>query len=431
VSRGWLRGQLARLVLVAAGETPAGLPVVDSTLAFLAGRLAEVERVLAGLEAPFTPLATPDLTAGWVEPASLLARLPVDGPPRHHDLVAALLRLGVQGRDSALARLGAGGPASGLVGDVLRHALGDAVAEVRGRLRRTGPEAAWWVAASRARAPLDPDEALLRAGLTGAGQGRPLSAQVVLHGRPGTYEDARGRHTYTWWGWDVVVDHAAPAAVSAVADQPTAVTGHSFEGWGVATREEWVGWSATVWPHDAEHVLVGTVDAVLNAASSTEVSHDAVRVLDVLLRHPGRMGRLATETVAAGLAASGRDQRARAADAVLALVPGRLPVSDLADAMGRQAALAVATRWAASLRDVATASPDGGATVVALVSAVLPTLAVDHRGLHALLDLLHEEVLRGPGVVTDRRTRDWLAGLSGGSRAARTARDLLALDRRT
>ena len=139
----------------------------------------------------------------------------------------------------------------------------------------------------------------------GAGQGRPLSAQVVLNGRPGSYEDARGRHTYTWWGWDVVVEHAVEAPV---AGQPTAVTGHSFEGLGVATREEWVGWSALVWPHDAEQGLVGTVDAVLSAAASTEVSHDAVRVLDLLLQHPGRRGRLAAENLAAGLAASGPGQ---------------------------------------------------------------------------------------------------------------------------
>jgi hypothetical protein len=425
VQRGWLRGQLARLVLAAAGEAPDALPVADTTQAFLAGRLAEVERVLAGLDRPFTPLATPHLVAGWVEPASVVARLPADAAPRHHDLVATLLRLGTEGREEALARLDAARPA-GPVGDVLRHALGGHGAQLPARLRPAGPEAAWWVAASRARGPLDADPTLLAAGLDAAGQGRPLAGRVVLDGRPGSYEDARGRHSYTWWRWAVEVEHEAP---DAVADQPTAVAGHSLEGWGVPTREEWVAWSAMVWPHDAEHVLVGTVDSVLNAASSTEVSHDAVRVLDVLVRHPGRMGRLAAETLAAGLAASGRDQRARAADAVLALVPWRLPVDDLAQAMGRQSGLAVATRWAASLRDVAGASPEGSGTVVALLSSVLPVLPHEHRGLHALLDLLHEEVLRGPGVVADRRTRDWLAGLAGGSRAARTARDLLARDR--
>jgi hypothetical protein len=158
------------------------------------------------------------------------------------------------------------------------------------------------------------------------------------------------------------------------------------------------------------------------------VSHDAVRVLDMLLRHPGRMGTLAAETVAAGLAAHGRDQRARAVDLVLALVPaGRLGVDDLAAAMTRQAGLAVATRWAASLRDVALASPVGSGTVVTLLCAVLPGLDAGHRGLHALLDLLHQEVLRGPGVVPDRRTQEWLRGLTGSSRAARTARDLLSL----
>ena len=65
--------------------------------------------------------------------------------------------------------------------------------------------------------------------------------------------------------------------------------------------------------------------------------------------------------------------------------------------------------------------------VVTLLCALLPRLDAGHRGLHAVLDLLHQEVLRGPGVVPDRQTQEWLAGLTGSSRAARTARELLAL----
>ena len=421
VQRGWLRGQLARLVLAAAGETPADLPVADVTQAFLVNRLAEVERVLVRAERPFTPLATPDSPGGFVDPRTLLARLAGEPRPRHHDLVAAMLRLGAGGRAEALAG-SAVARSAGPVDAVLRHALGAAAAGAAGR---SEVPAAWLVAASRARAPLELDEMLVDAGLAAAGQGRPVDARVVLHGRPGTYEDARGRHGYTWWGWQVVVDHAVAAPVT---DQPTAVAGHDTGGWGASGAEDWVAWSATVWPHDAEHTLVAAVDPVINAAASTEVSHDAVRVLDMLVRHPGRMGTLAAETVAAGLAASGRDQRARAADAVLVLVPsGRLGVADLAAAMSRQAQLAVATRWAASLRDVALASPEGSGTVVTLLCALLPHLDAGHRGLHAVLDLLHQEVLRGPGVVPDRRTQEWLAGLTGSSRAARTARELLAL----
>jgi hypothetical protein len=421
VQRGWLRGQLARLVLAAAGETPQGLPFADVTQAFLGGRLAEVERVLAGADPPFAPLATPDSPSGWVDPRVLVGRLAAEPRPRHHDLVAALLRLGADGRVEALAGSGVAGP----VGAVLRHALGGGAGDAGDVAGRSEVPVAWWVAASRARAPLEPDDALLRAGLAAAGQGRPIDARVVLHGRPGSYEDERGRHAYTIWGWEVVVE---AAAATPMADQPTAVPGREFAGWGVSGAEDWVALSATVWPHDAEHVLVGGVDPVLNAAASTEVSHDAVRVLDMLLRHPGRMGTLAAETVAAGLAAHGRDQRARAVDLVLALVPaGRLGVDDLAAAMTRQAGLAVATRWAASLRDVALASPVGSGTVVTLLCAVLPGLDAGHRGLHALLDVLHQEVLRGPGVVPDRRTQEWLRGLTGSSRAARTARDLLSL----
>ena len=187
VQRGWLRGQLRRLAGGRGrgrGRAPGRRSVRRRRLAL--GRLAEVERVLAGAEPPFTPLATPDSPGGFVDPRALLARLAGEPGPRHHDLVAALLRLGADGRDEALAGHAAARTA-GPVDAVLRHALG---APAAGAAGRSEVPAAWLVAASRARAPVEQDEMLLDAGLAAAGQGRPVDARVVLHGRPGTYEDA-------------------------------------------------------------------------------------------------------------------------------------------------------------------------------------------------------------------------------------------------
>ncbi|HEX7187920.1 MAG TPA: DUF6493 family protein [Actinomycetes bacterium] len=420
VQTGWLRGQLARLVLIAAGEQPAAIPVSSAPQAFLVHRLDEVSAVLAGREPPGRPVATPDALAGWLSPGELVRRITdADRPPRHHDVVAALLRLAPGDREDALA-LPAMQRIAGPLGQVVRHALG-AAPDTDGSL--AGP-AAWWVAASRARAPVEPDSLLLSAKLGAAGQGRPVDARLDLSGSPHSYQDARGTHNYTAWTWNVTVDRSAP---DPLLDQPTVVTDTKPTGWGRVAAEDWVGWTAMVWPHDAEHFLVDSCDAVLAAAASGDVSHDAARVLDALLRHPGRLGRLAAETVAAGLSATGRDQRARAVDAVLDLVPGRIPVDSLAAAMTHQSGLATATRWAQSLRDVAQTSADGSRTVVALLTGVLPELPPAHRGLHALLDLLHQEVLRTRAVVTDAGLRQWLHGVTGSSRAAVSAKGLLAV----
>ncbi len=319
VQTGWLRGQLARLVLIAAGEQPARVPVPSRVpQAFLVHRLVEVSEVLAGHEPPGPLVATPDSAAGWLSPDELVRRVTEgDRPPRHHDVVAALLRLAPGNREAALA-LPVTQRIEGPLGHVVRHALG-AAADTDGRL--AGP-AAWWVAASRARVPVESDPVLLSADLGAAGQGRPVDARLDLSGSPHSYQDASGTHNYTAWTWNVTVDGSA---TDPLLDQPTVVTDTEPSGWGRVAAEDWVGWTALVWPHDAEHFLVDSCDAVLAAAASGDVSHDAARVLDALLRHPGRLGRLAAETVAAGLSATGRDQRARAVDAVLDLVPGRIP----------------------------------------------------------------------------------------------------------
>ena len=72
--------------------------------------------------------------------------------PRHHDLVAALLRLHPDGRDEA-------GRGAGDLPAAVRFAL-DGVEPARRLLRsgRQGP-AAWWVAAERSRSPYGDAEA--------------------------------------------------------------------------------------------------------------------------------------------------------------------------------------------------------------------------------------------------------------------------------
>ena len=187
-----------------------------------------------------------------------------------------------------------------------------------------------------------------------------------------------------------------------------------------------MGWGATTWPHDAEHFLLDGCDPVFDVARSTEVRHDAVRVLAALGRHEGRLGPLATTSLAAGLSAGKADQRVFAVDAVLQLSAiGTLTPQLLADGLVAARSFATVPRWAASLGEVASAGPRARALVIDALARALPSLPRETRGLHSLLELLVEELLR-TGRPTPPALRPWMDGFSGASRVARAARTLAA-----
>ena len=400
----WLRGELARLVLVAVGQPALPFAVAEGT-EFLAARLGEVAGVLARRRAPFAMLATPD-DGPWVRPETLVRRL--TDTPAHHDLVAAVLRLAPEGRDAASAPEG---PAA----EVVAYALGRPAA--RGGWRRRRSPDAWWVAAARARAPLAPDERLVKARLTGAGRAGPIAAMVEIAEERGSYREGQRHVSYTWWKWAVVVAGGGPAP----ADQPTAVPARvTYSLLGGRAYEDWVGWLALTWPHDAEHFLVRAFTSVA-VATHPGVQHDAPRVLHALAAHPGRLGPLAAATLAAGLMAAGTEHRVVATDAVVSLAP-RLPAAQLATELAYLAPVATATRTARSLADVAASGLAPYA--VAVLDRMLPRLPYDLAGLHALLATLREESLR-TGARPSEPLRAWLAAFPGGGAAGRTAKALL------
>lgn len=387
----WLPGQVARLVLTLLGEpVPPAAPTARAAR-FVVRRFGELRA------APGPLLATPDVAGGWVSPDALVARLAQAPRPRHHDLAAALLRLHPDGRDQVTA-------------DRLPPAVRFALDGVAPRRRLwggppRGPEA-WWVAARRSRAPYAPaEEPRLR------GERRPHHWQEGGRERTGTWV------TYT------VVAPGAPGAVGTADDLPTeapADGGDRFTDLG-----DWVPALAAVWPHDAEHLLSLTAVRVLDATRSTEVGHDVPRVLDALARHPGRTGGLAAEVLAAGLSAARRDHRLHAVDAFADLVPtGRVPVGDVAAALARSADLWPANRWTESLTAVARA-PGGAVAAVGLLSALLPQLSPEHRGLAGPLGLLRDETLRHGWPVEDPVLRAWLHACTGPAATGATARLLL------
>lgn len=417
-SNDWLGGQLSRLVVLTTGiAVPRHAPRM-ATARFLFDRLVEIEQVLTGRAAPAPLLATPDSPAGWVTPETLVRRLATsDMGARRSDLLAAILRLGPEGRAEALVNLSAPGE----VGVALRHAFGDS-----GAKSADVQDTDLWVAASRARRPLDADPVLLEAKLNGAGQGRGLACSI-------RFADHLDRHFgEKLWTLDLTVADASVTrgrsrlAGLRPAQQPTASRDRKVSWDTVSLAGAWHGWTSTIWPHDAEHFLVESIDPVFWSAWAKGSLPDFAAVIDALGRHPGRMGPLTACTLALGLAANQIEDRVRAVDALVAvLADGRLTAEQIGDAMAGAAGPCVATRWADSLRRAAAAG--AGPAVIRILTRLGPQLTRDHQGLYALLDVLHQESLRAGRRLTDPALRAHLDTVTGSGKAARTARSLLAL----
>ncbi|WP_405061205.1 DUF6493 family protein [Kribbella sp. NBC_01505] len=384
----WLPGQVARLVLDVLGD-PAPPAVPDHPAQrFVARRISEVRTSGAPL------LATPDLPGGWVRPMAFVERLTQNPNPRHHDLIAGLLRLALDGREAA-AR------AAGSLPAAVRFAL-DGVEPTR----REGP-AAWWIAAERSRMPYRADAP-------------QLSGEIKTH----TWQE-NGRDRRSWYARFAITTANTDRPTD---DQPTELKAQPSDRRGGAAGRflgDWIPTLAAIWPHDAEHFLSLTCLPVLESPNWTETTHDVPRTLDALARHSGRMGELAAATLAAGISATQRDHRLHAVDAFLDLVvSGRIPVDEVASVMARYAEAWPANRWVESLASVARA-PGGAAVTVDLLTHLLPHLSADHHGLNKLLDLLRDELIRLDRRVTDPALAQWLGGFAGSSAAAKTARLLL------
>lgn len=388
----WLPGQVARLVLDAAGERVAPADLGHPAQRFVTRRMAEIR------SSPAPLLATPDLPGGWLSPAAFTRRLADNPVPRHHDFIAALLRLHPDGREAA-AREAGDLPAAA------RVALGGATPP-----RRSGraEPAAWLAAAQRSLAPYSPAEApRLRDGIS-------------TH----SWQEGGSERQFRYVTFAVMTANAAVRADDHPADlhdddcDPRSRHPGSDLG-------DWVPALAAIWPGDAEHFLALTCLPILESPASTEIARDVPRTLDALARHPGRLGTLAAATLAACISAAQRDYRLHGIDAFLDLAAsGRIPVREVAAPMARYAQAWPASRWAQSLAAVAGA-PGGARAAVDLLTALLPLLPARHRGLAALLDLLRDEVIRHGWRVADPALTSWLAGLPGGSAAAATARMLL------
>jgi hypothetical protein len=398
--------------LVLSATDPDHPAVVDTPeLPVLAARAGEVVDVLAGLASRRPLLAPPTDRAGWVDPGVLVDRLLAsEAPVPGCDLVQALLRLGGDGRDAALARLRAATVPVTLreAAAVVGYALGaDEAPQIS--------TPAWWAAAGCVRST--PAAHPVPAALREPGVGRPPVLRVDWSS---TSSRVDGR-TWTWWWPSTVPDQPAPLT----ADHPLAIPVRTDRISDALPTPVEITALALVHPPSTVPLTAVAV-AVLNQAAQTATPVGEDLVLDALAAHPGRWDAVTAQVVGLGLSAVRLEVRARAVEVVAAAVPTRLSLPDLVAGLAGCADACVPTRWAAALTDLAGISARAGATVVALLTGLLPRLDRTRRGVGSLVGVLLDESLRAGTPATDPALREWLGGFRGSSVAARAARALLA-----
>lgn len=394
----------------------------ESSIPLFRQRVREVIDIMHGHAGRRILLATPTDRGGWIDPDALVNRFVATDSGNlttlHFDTVGALLRLGTDGRAEALEKLCAAhvSPANQEACNALAYALGGPCAPV--------VNAAWWVAAGRARAPHSADVHLHAAGLVLPGQATPATLALRWSSNRTSYEHRGERHSTAWWN---AVAAAGPES-GAVADFPTMIPSRVGLGNGSPPNDTPLDIHQTALSVPADtrpfvsaaiHVLVDTLDS--GARSGQE------HVLRALERHPGSWHEETATLLGLALSAQRADLRIAAAELLVLAVPHRISAERCAAGMATVAGVSTYSRWATSFADAANISGQAAAVVTDVLCNLLPMLERTDHGIGALLAVLLEECARTGDMVRAPALRDWLASFSGSSSAARSARALLAM----
>ena len=419
-----------------------------------AGIFLERTAALASLVASgkaFEPLSTPTHAGGWVEPGTLVDRMRAWQDSGHDiaapDLVLALLRLAPEGRARALdgAR-----DLSGETGSVLRHALG-APSEKIGKI------APLWIAAARARSPLEDDDAV-EAKFPGLGPNAGMAAKMDFDIETRTWHS---NYSGKEESWDYLSISYSPALAKNPPSQSEAykhvLTGFArhwekyrllptvlaiidpIEPTGGAASDLMAHqkldspWAALLWPANPKPLYAATA---LNAAgwehSQRPNAEPPLAGYRVAMEPDAFLGRWGEVMLCMGLNALDSAEREIATDLLIAAVrEGRLNARLLPFWMRRlvTSTLVKPKRWAARLREAARESPLHAQAIRQVLERLVDLGSANPpRDIHALMELLHELCVETGEAVTDPRTRDYLSGIKGGGKAAKLAKTLLALE---
>jgi hypothetical protein len=375
LARVWLSGDA-----VPAGATDLALPE------FLRARVeAIVARAMQ--RRPRVLLAAPTHAGCVIEPLRLVARFAdANGAVDRLDTIAALLRLSASGREEALrAATGLGGES----GAALRYALGaDDV--------RVGPDAALWIAASRARYPFD-DDPVVEAMHPGFGPDATRRARPALEWnvREWSVPHRPGSPAKTYRHCTTLIRLVPELPAPLAADTP------SVRRWD-AEREprflptpELLRWAGSIWPLQREGWFAEGCVRIGSNLDWWSAQWANRTYFEPLLESDVRVGIAGGLLLALGLLAKDATEGVLATDALaLALADGRLDAAGLATIFGHVVAwnpYTLPRRAAPRIAQVARTSPQHARLACeALGGALHGADASGAAALRPLRDLLRE-----------------------------------------
>ncbi|MFJ6416975.1 DUF6493 family protein [Paeniglutamicibacter sp. NPDC091659] len=393
-------------------------PEEESVIPAFHKRMREVVEILQGRAPRRLLLATPTDAHGWIDPVTLVERLLISDAeghePLHFDTIVALLRTGPERRADALNLMSKShiSPACAEAANALAYALGGPALEIK--------NSPWRVAAARARAPLSSDENLRLAGLTILGQTDPATVNTTWIERRVTY--GYGEDTSHYKVWDLTLQAAVPTV--SLPDYPTVIPSCPRDT-GDASPQDIRQLALSV-PFCTLPLVAATLSR-MNSAVDYFDSAAQEAILYALETHPGIWHQETGELLGLALSAHRGEVRIRAAEIFAAAIPDRLSAAELARGMKNCAGPAKASRWASSLSDVASISQRAARSVVETLTELFPLLDRRHHGIGTLMNVLLDESIRLGKAPESGALIEWLAGFTGSTAAARTARQLLAL----
>jgi hypothetical protein len=400
---------------------------------------------------PISPLSTPTHRRGWIAPRTLVERMQVWQEARYDvtaaDLILALLRLAPDGREETLE---AAQGLNGETGAALRHALG-------GVGEKIGKSAPIWIAAARARAPLEDDEAV-EAKFPGLGPDTGKAAKLDFEIRTKHWKSSHGGEEMSW---DYLAVLYSPAPANPPPSQSEAYK-HILTGFARKWEKyrllptvlahidpiEPIGgaeadlmthqklnspWAPILWPANPKPLYAATA---LNAAgwehSQRPGAEPPLAGYRVAMEPDALMGRLGRLMLCMGLNALDSAERQLATDLLIETIrDGRLNTVLLPLDMRWliTSSLIKPKRWAARLREAAGETPLHAQAIRQTLEGVLALgKTKPPRDLHALMELLHELCVEAGEAVSKKETRDYLSGIKGGGKAAKLAKTLLVLE---
>lgn len=374
-------------------------------------------------------LSLPTHEHGWIDSRVFVARLrsidAIELERMRVDLRYALLRLAPDFREEAIREAA---ELPGTIGRLIRYALGDEVVP-------TGDDREWkaeWLAAGRARSPRGELRELEPLGLPSAANAAAPAVYRVRLDRLPKSSDERRCLAYT--NSDSFVEtqpaaqepHSNEYPVLTIAYHLAPCRNHNLAAWGEA-------WLASVWPSNTEPFLAGAVQTLLlrldSAATSIEVL-TATPALSSLLKPECSWSRTAIYALWLAMFSRDADARAVAIDALVeGLLDGRAHPDPLADVLVEIARYdwAKLNRLEEGLRQVARISRWASLVISQISDRLIASWNEPPRDAHHILGIQLELLMEINGRLSEAAQIP-LRSLNGGSKSAKLAKQLLALE---